>query len=146
MTACYIGVDPGVTGAIAGDGWAEDMPANPRDLWQLLKHRGIGARVILEQPGVRPGGGIHSTFKIGQGFGRVEGVLASLSIPYVVVTPAKWKAHFNLLMPKATSAAKKEASRALARSLWPDAPLDRVKDHGRAEALLLSEYGRRMSL
>jgi hypothetical protein len=143
----YIGIDPGVSGAIADwDGWVVDMPPNPRDLWQVLKARGYGARVVIETPGLRPGGGVHASFKIGQGYGQCIGVMAALSIPYVVVTPAKWKAHYNLLMPKATAGEKKEASRALARSLWPDAPLARKMDHGRAEALLLAEYGRRLSL
>lgn len=141
----YIGIDPGVTGAVA---WltepgvtVEDMPANPQDLFTTLEPEPASqVKVIIEQPGLRPGGGIHSSFKIGQGFGRIEGVLASLGIPYVVVSPAKWKRHFNLI------GKDKEASRALARSLWPSAPLERKKDHGRAEALLLAEYGRRMKL
>jgi hypothetical protein len=39
--------------------------------------------------------------------------------------------------------ADKKDSLVMARELWPDSPLERVKDNGRAEALLLAEWLRK---
>jgi len=38
----------------------------------------------------------------------------------------------------------KNASREVAQALFPSVSLKRVKDDGRAEALLIAEYGRRI--
>lgn len=138
-----IGIDPGVTGAI---GWLRgglfstvaDMPGNPADLADLL--RGNEGVFIVEQAQAMPKQGVSSTFKTGQGYGQILGVLAALRLPYRTVTPAVWKRSMGL------SGKDKDASRALARSLWPDAPLGRVKDHGRAEALLIAEWARRQGV
>ena len=54
--------------------------------------------------------------------------------PLHVVRPQDWKRYFSL--PK-----EKEHARALAISYYPQAPLARVKDHNRAEALLIARYG-----
>ena len=138
-----LGIDPGVTGAIAvlRPEWeyshvVEDMPSNPRDLWEMLKPWTM-CHAIVEQAQAMPKQGVSSTFKTGYGYGVIIGVLASLGIPYETVTPSVWKRAMGL------QGKDKDASRSLARCYWPDAPLGRVKDHGRAEALLIAEYGRR---
>ena len=138
-----IGIDPGVTGAVGFLGaetvvW--DMPPNPRDLFEQLHSASWltpNARAIVEQAQAMPKQGVSSTFKTGYGYGVIIGVLASLGIPYETVTPSVWKRAMGL------QGKDKDASRSLARCYWPDAPLSRVKDHGRAEALLIAEYGRR---
>ena len=140
-----MGIDPGVTGAVAllrdDRQKVEDMPSNPRDLWELLTElRGgpyLEVSAIVEQAQAMPKQGVSSTFKTGYGYGVIIGVLASLGIPYETVTPSVWKRAMGL------QGKDKDASRSLARCYWPDAPLGRVKDHGRAEALLIAEYGRR---
>lgn len=66
----------------------------------------------------------------------VPGLVALLGISYREVSPSVWKRGMGL-------DGDKERSRALARSLWPAAPLGRKRDHGRAEALLLAEWLRR---
>jgi hypothetical protein len=53
-----------------------------------------------------------------------------------MVTPQKWKKDLKL-------DSDKNKSLALARELWPLAPLERKKDNGRAEALLMAEWLRR---
>jgi crossover junction endodeoxyribonuclease RuvC len=50
-----------------------------------------------------------------------------------LVTPQAWKKYFGLI-------ADKHASSIMARKLWPDAPLARQKDNGRAEALLMAYW------
>ena len=138
--SAIMGIDPGLTGAIGilhvdGSVAVEDMPRNPRDLYELLRE--WRCRAFVEQAQAMPKQGVSSTFKTGYGYGLIIGVLAGLGIPYQTVTPAVWKRAMGLW------GKDKEASRALARSLWPEAPLGRKMDHGRAEALLLAEYGRR---
>lgn len=81
--------------------------------------------------------GVSSTFQTGYGYGVIIGVLASLAIPYHEVSPGVWKRAMGLV------GTDKAAARALARSWWPTAALSRVKDHGRAEALLIARYGQK---
>ena len=134
------GIDPGVTGAIGFVGeyatTVFDMPSNPQDLADLIKALPTVSLFVVEQSQPMPRQGVVSTFKTGQGYGQILGVLAALCRPYVLVTPAKWKKGMGLDNDK-------EKSRALARSLWPTAALSRKKDHGRAEALLIAEWWRR---
>lgn len=81
------------------------------------------------------GMGRQSAFVFGRGVGVIEGVLATMKIPYSSVTPAKWKKSFNL-------GRDKTAARAAATRLFPDAgpSFQKKKDHGRAEAALIALY------
>ena len=86
---------------------------------------------VFEKVGSMPKQGIASAFRFGLGTGLLRGVVAGLGIPVVEVVPTKWKKHFNL-------GADKERGRALALSRFPTVSgLDRKKDHGRADALLM---------
>jgi hypothetical protein len=53
-------------------------------------------------------------------------------IPYETVAPQTWKKAFGLI------GAEKKASVAVAKQRFPSASLDRVKDHNRADAILMS--------
>lgn len=149
-----IGIDPGLTGAIAvidADGLARvwDMPTvgrgakgrqtvNAAELAALL--RGImteSGRVtaIVEDVAARPGQGVASMFRFGQSVGVVQGVLATLGIPAEYITPAKWKRTAGLI------GCHKDASRARAIDLYPYLPLALKKHCGRADALLIARYG-----
>jgi crossover junction endodeoxyribonuclease RuvC len=79
-------------------------------------------------------------FTMGRGLGTWEGVLAGLGIPYELVTPQRWKKALMDGMGK-----DKDASRLQAIRLFPAiaGQLARKKDDGRADALLIAEYGRR---
>lgn len=89
---------------------------------------------IVEKVGAMPKQGVSSTFKFGKAVGIIEGVLFSKGVPTVYVTPQRWKAVFSLT-------ADKEKSRALAIQRHPTLKgLSRVKDHGRAEALLMIDW------
>ena len=68
------------------------------------------------------------------------GVCAALGLPCEDVTPVRWKKTLMDGMAK-----EKEASVAKALQLWPQVGhlLKRRKDHNRADAMLLAEYGRR---
>lgn len=141
MVMTILGIDPGMTGAIAMvqpmvDVW--DMPATAQDLATLLRtFDPATTRVYLENVHSMPGQGVSSTFRFGVGFGQIQGVLATLGFPYILVEPSKWKTAMGL------RGKEKAESRALAQRLFPTASLSRVRDHGRAEALLIAEFGRR---
>jgi len=142
-----IGVDPGLSGAIAliaehGDlVEVHDMPVvdglvSSALLANLIRGRGVDVAVV-EQVSARPGQGVSSMFKFGRSLGVVEGVLSTLGVPVVYVTPGKWKKAMGL-------SSDKELSRRRAIDRWPDraASFARKKDDGRAEAALLAEYHR----
>lgn len=142
-----IGIDPGATGAIAllGDNLllAEDWPGDVSGAADLLRSWAATYHIQmagLERVASRPGQGVSSVFKFGENFGCWQGLLAALAVPVVLLTPQTWQKRITCasdgLDPKARSMA-------VARRLFPDAPLTRKKDHGRADALLLAEVIRR---
>jgi crossover junction endodeoxyribonuclease RuvC len=141
MTPTILGIDPGVTGAIAMvspmvEVW--DMPETALQLALLLDtFDPATTRAYVEQVHSMPKQGVASTFKFGMDYGMLLGILAAMKIPYILVPPSKWKPAMGL------RGAEKVESRRKAQELFPTAPLSRVKDHGRAEALLLAEWGRR---
>ena len=149
MTRYWLGIDPGITGALAlldEQGEAVeliDMPGNVADLadwiwgvwsWDTATEHQIQA--VVEIQSAYPKQGVVSSFKTGKGYGEILGCLAALRIPYRLVAPGTWKRAMGV-------SADKEQARAKARERWPTASLSRKKDHGRAEALLLAEYLRR---
>jgi len=149
-----IGIDPGVSGAVAVlmRGPLEpavhcwDMPTVevrgkrhvcPHGLRDLLAS-GHGANidaVVLEHVQGVQGTGATSAFSFGRSFGLVEGVVAGLSLPLVLVRPQAWTKALGLSRDKG-------AHRQAAANLWPrQASLfARVKDDGRADAALLCHW------
>lgn len=148
-----IGVDPGLSGAIAIlDHTGElvsvtDLPII-RDLslaWvdggalqSLLLNALCGhpARAFVERVSAMPGQGVASSFQFGVGFGSILSVLQAKQVSTILVTPAMWKRSYGLGKDKHASLHK-------ARLLFPTAELHLAKHDGRAEALLIAEYGRR---
>lgn len=156
--AVYIGIDPGLSGAVAvlaDDGvlvGLHDTPVltlrtsrgsrteydAPGLVALLAPYAGLQAHVILEESQAMPGQGTRSMFTGGVGFGLWLDVLAALALPHTRIRPAIWKRAVGLM----GLGKDKEASRLRAMQLFPGADLRRQKDHGRAEALLLAWYGR----
>lgn len=149
----FIGCDPGISGAIAvidetGEFlYVDDMPAMHEGklawvdietvtsgLMDVLAGRPATAYVERAQP--MPKQGVSSVFGYGVAFGSLLASIQMLRCRVELVTPAVWKKAQGLTSNKADSLSK-------ARLLFPAAPLDRKKDHGRAEALLIADYGRR---
>jgi crossover junction endodeoxyribonuclease RuvC len=153
----YIGIDPGLTGAVAiieenGAIRLFDTPtltvksgkklhrqmdgAQIVDL--LMREIGIGrSTTVLEKVSAMPGQGVSSTFNFGMGYGMWQGILVALRQPYTLVHPATWKKRLMADMGK-----EKEASIVRAKQLYPfiASQLSRKMDHGRADALLLAHY------
>ena len=78
-------------------------------------------------------------FSFGRGLGLWEGLIVAMRLRYQLVAPQRWQKTMLDGMSKG-----KGASLAVAKRLFPSVELSRVKDHGRADALLLAEFGRRM--
>jgi crossover junction endodeoxyribonuclease RuvC len=149
MTVPTIGIDPGVTGAVAflpSEAPAEvfDMPivagrVDAGELYGLLRTKLVYAdpfHCFLEHAQPMPGHGVTSMFHYGLSYGIILGVLAALAIPYTEVRPGRWKRALGL------PGKDKEAARLRAMQLFPHADVHLKKHHGRSEALLLGWWGR----
>lgn len=154
------GIDVGVTGAIGAlrdDGAfmdVRDLPVSQAgkskwihgsDLLSLLIEirQGRESRAMVEHIHATPKMGCTTGHSLGLTLGSVLAILELAEIPFDLVTPVEWKRGLNLLMPNATDREKKLASLCKARQLFPSAPLDRQKDNGRAEALLIAWFAQR---
>ncbi len=154
-----VGIDPGVGGALCSmedDGTIDELINMPTikdgkntlvDCDKLADWiRPLGRQtnlVVLEKVGARPGQGACSGFSFGRTLGRIEGVLIAMNFRYEFPTPQRWKK----VVLEGTDKSK-EAAIAYVRRRWPDAQLIpdgcRVPHDGRAEAILLAEFGRRL--
>lgn len=172
MIRTIIGVDPGLTGSVAVLSWVrKDEPPQVAagsvttavstaifDTPIVKTNRGRDFAVPLMVAGLRhiedvasahafiedqhgfPGQGRTSVGSLMRGYGLWLGILAALGIPYTIVQPAVWKRAMGL-----PTGSDKQASRLRAMQLYPQmaGELARVRDHGRAEALLIAAYGER---
>lgn len=146
----YAGIDPGLSGAIGFlDAEARfvavvDMPVLPTTTSRKCIDAEALAGILrqyapcfslIERVGPRPGEGAVGAFGFGHTFGGIMAVLATLRLPHDLVQPATWKRRAGI-----PAGAAKGCSVATCKRLLPDAAdhLTRVKDDGRAEALLLS--------
>lgn len=159
-----LGIDPGITGALAifdhnktpesGLRWVVwDMPVvgdpaelNAPALRDFLRRyipdhayleRVTAMPSIPDSTGKRRGMGAASAFRFGGTFYSIKAVLGCCDIPVTLVTPQTWKKASGLKGPI------KEASRQRALQLFPDqAETLRLKRHqNRAEAMLIARYG-----
>ncbi|GAB1407683.1 hypothetical protein MASR1M8_16020 [Thermomonas brevis] len=149
------GIDPGLSGAIAvltdgkladvfdmptvGRGKAGRQTVNAPALAARLRehlasHPGADVQAVVEDVAARPGQGVTSMFRFGHSCGAVDGVLGALRIPMTKAAAQRWKRHHALL------GSEKDASRGKAIDLYPEAPLSRKRDHGRADAILLARW------
>jgi hypothetical protein len=145
-----VGIDPGLTGAIAcvvdaALMWVEDMPVaggtiavpllnrlyDPAEYgpWQLDDQP-----VAIEHVHSMPKQGVASTFAFGKSYGIVLGYFGGKGHPITHVTPTEWKATFRL------NGKDKDAARLFAIELWPTMAglFRRKKDQGRADAALIA--------
>jgi len=143
------GIDPGFSGAwgaithngnyhACGDMHHTDKHLESNKIWGeiCLARDKQDCEVIVEAVHSMPGQGVSSTFKFGMSFGAAIALAERFDCPWHLVSPREWKKEMGLTSDK-------DDSLAMARELWPNAPLARKKDNGRAEALLLAEFWRR---
>ena len=150
-----IGIDPGLSGAIAilDDSKIKelfDMPVMPdgkknkRQLNSALLVKLIKDNIknledtvmVVEQVNAMPGQGVTSMFNFGQTFGAIKGICAALGLPIFLVRPAKWKKHFELIN------SSKDSSRTKAIEMYPfiSERLSKKKDVNKSDAILIARY------
>lgn len=154
-----LGIDPGLTGAVAavdsaGTCAVEDLPTATIPGGGLVKRRidalalatmvrqmvpiGHACLVVIED--VRAMGGknnaVQTQGSLMRTLGAIEATTEILRLRWQKVDPRQWKAFYGLDKDK-------DRSLDIARELYPLAAhkLARVKDHNRAEALLLAHFG-----
>ena len=155
----FLGIDPGVSGAIAAIGPGgvrvldiptQELPGNGRT--QRIVHGYALARLlrdlvpaeesciaVLEDVHAMPsnvsGSGANTSLMHSKGV--IEGVLSVLRMDVRPVGSQTWKRIYGLKSDKKQSLEK-------ARALYPAVAdsLSRVMDHNRAEAVLLAHYGK----
>ena len=139
----FIGIDPGKSGALVAlrdDGSISsfikgDETEHDIAFWlRASAAGGNGVVATLERVGAMPGQGVSSTFKFGQSFGFLKGILTALAIPYSEVGPVKWQ---NAMSCR--TGGDKNVSKSAAQRLWPAQKMT----HAIADACLIAEYGRR---
>lgn len=141
----YIGIDPGKSGAIASMTCARGCSPvvsfiKCSDTEHELSDFLMGASTpstfaFIEQVSAMPRQGVSSTFKFGQSYGFLRGLLVAHRIPFETVTPAKWQGFM-----RCRSGGDKNVTKAAAQRLFPDVKVT----HANADALLLAEYARRI--
>lgn len=159
----YIGIDPGLNGAVGVlTPVAQHVFDTPTMIVSGVKEKRVyntpamalllapfveafeghpEVLVILENVHSMPKQGVASSFSFGQGLGMWQGIIAALGLPLEMPSPQRWKKEIM-----ADQGKEKSAARFKAIQLFPSlaAQFSRVKDDGRAEAILLAEYGRRL--
>jgi hypothetical protein len=154
-----MGIDPGITGAIAIIDISSAVPKfvavfdipfytievkgkkrkriETAELSFLLDSYASEVRVaLIEEVGtVGTNADPFSAFVFGFATGIVHGVLVTLQIPIQLVKPAVWKAGLGLSSDKKESITR-------AKKYFPEASkhLTKVENHGRAEAMLLAWF------
>jgi len=155
MNKIYIGIDPGVTGAIAilhddDSGFLEKLPTrrvpnksrrekriDGREFYKLIPK--IRSTVVLEKTQPMRDSAM-TAFSMGQSRGILYGILDACMMPVFDVTPQQWKKHFGLI------GKGKDASIAKAVELYPRWKERIGRNHNLAEALLLARYGKDLGL
>ncbi|KAG5238538.1 Holliday junction resolvase MOC [Salix suchowensis] len=104
----------------------------------------IGTTAYVEQSTPFPQDGKQGWWSGGFGYGLWIGVLVASGFSVVPVPSMKWKNDLELTGGRCT----KDDSRRIASTLFPSLSplLERKKDHGRAEALLIAAHGKGMKL
>ena len=157
-----IGVDPGLTGAISlicskrGLLECEDLPtcSNGQETGKMLRWIDVdklqtllavwssrhafaehAVHACIERPIPMPTLPAQTVASQFDTFGVIRALITGKVSPngMTIVNPQAWKKIFGLKTDK-------EASRACALRLYPDAPVTRIKDHNRAESILIGHW------
>tara|TARA_B100002051_G_C16474060_1_gene504762 strand:- start:224 stop:718 length:495 start_codon:yes stop_codon:yes gene_type:complete len=150
-----IGIDPGLSGAIAilennkvekifdipvmSEGKKNKRQLNSAQLVKLLNDHVSNKEetaIVVEHVTAMPGQGVTSMFNFGQTFGAIKGICAALGLPIFFVRPSKWKKHFDLIN------SSKDASRTKAIEMYPalSDQLSRKKDVNKSDAILIARF------
>ena len=150
-----IGIDPGLSGAIAiledkkvfsvsdmpvmAEGKKNKRQLNSAQLVNIIRENTNPKEdiaVVVEQVNAMPGQGVTSMFNFGQTFGAIKGICAALGLPIFFVRPSKWKKHFNLIN------SSKDSSRTKVIEMYPSlsSQLAKKKDVNKSDDILIARY------
>ena len=168
MLKFIVGIDPGITGALALVGLndegdvrlldVQDMPvatlkvgrANkshilPSGVASILRDWNehpfaTSVDVFIEEVHAMPGQGVTSMFRFGHALGLVEGVAAGLGLRTHKVPPKTWQTAVRVQK-------EPDAGRLRASQIFPDGAkfFVRKMDHNRADAALIAYAGARLT-
>tara|TARA_Y100001958_G_C20913634_1_gene330756 strand:- start:35 stop:526 length:492 start_codon:yes stop_codon:yes gene_type:complete len=150
-----IGIDPGLSGAIAvvqnnkvlaiydmpvmAEGKKNKKQLNSAQLVNIIKENTENDDeivVVVEQVNAMPGQGVTSMFNFGQTFGAIKGICAALELPIFFIRPSKWKKHFELIN------SSKDSSRTKVIEMYPSLAnqLSKKKDVNKSDAILIARF------
>lgn len=149
MKKLLVTIDPGQSGAFAwyidDQSYSKAMPDTEKDiadhfvyLKDLATQNNAIMEVFLEKVHSMPGQGVASSFKFGEHFGFLKGVITTLEIRLELVTPQAWMKTMSL-GTSSSCASKTEWKNKLkgeAQRLYPQQKVT-LKT---ADALLILEY------
>ena len=129
MEKIFIGIDPGVSGAITAldeNGKVVALTKMPQTMGELLyflqQFTNDDALCYLEKVHARPGDGAASMFKFGQGFGWLQMALLAAKIKTIEVLPNTWMRGLGIKSKKKdeTKTSYKNRLKFVAEQLFPD--------------------------
>ena len=140
----FIGIDPGVSGGIAiiyNDTYSvKKCPNTVSEMAQVIARLNgsdvadIPKYAIVERVHSFPGNSARSMFNFGTNYGQWLGILATLKIPYILVTPHRWMQHYGS-RPR-DKKDRKNHLKALAQQRFPDASITLAT----SDAILICNY------
>jgi hypothetical protein len=138
----FIGIDPGKSGGICATNGiisiCSKCPGTVADMANTMTAMldiDTNPITVIESVHSMPGQGVKSVFTFGQNYGEWLGILASLQVPYIQVSPSKWMSHYGS-RPK-DKTARKNHLKHLAQQRYPKLPVTLAT----ADAILLAHYG-----
>ena len=137
----FIGIDTGKSGGICATNGTVSVcckcPGTVADMYAVLYAMldiDTNPIAVIESVHSMPGQGVKSTFTFGTNYGMWLGILASLQVPYIQVSPTKW---MNIYGPRPKDkTARKNHLKHLAQQRYPKLPITLAT----ADAVLLAHY------
>lgn len=138
------GVDPGAGGGIGLIGVAENfylvhpLPDTEMDCVDLFQEYASRIDILaLEKVHSFPGQGVASTFTFGKNYGFLRGVIMTLKIPLVDVTPSVWMKALGC-----QTKGDKNVTKSMAQQLFPNVKIT----HKTADAILIAHWLRKYGI
>lgn len=173
MSKVYIGIDPGASGFIAaifengGDIFMSLKDNDMHEVASFLKGLMVSYDPVccMEEIHAVFGSSAGSTFSFGEIYGKLQGLLIAIGIPYHLVPPKTWQKEMWVASDKVFKSTgrvgkngepiktvdNKPTSINAARRLFPDVDFRRTAkckaiDDNKCDAMLICDYGRRKNL
>lgn len=122
---------------------------NIKELVGIIESAGKINLIVLEKVHAMKGQGVSSMFTFGKGCGILEGIVATLRIPYLLVTPQAWQK--EVLDGMNREGNSKQASVLMAERLFPSTDFraterSKIIDSNITDAACMAVYAKRKSV